>query len=257
MSSKSKTKTATTPWSPATPYITGALGDMSSAYGTAKGTISQWSPTLNDAISRIQQNMAHPPQYLTDARGQLDRTINGDYLNPESNPYASGMAKLIADRTQGGYNTTFGASGRSHGGLAALLSSQGVGDALGQFYGGIYENERGRQQQAMMAAPGFHGDEYTDINELVPTITNTAMLPVNAANAYGQGITGASSPYNTQTTTQKQSLLPQALGLAGMIGGAFMGMPPVGGGMGLSSIMQGGGTSSFFGGSRNPFSFGG
>jgi hypothetical protein len=249
MSSKTKTKTATTPWTPATPYITGAMGDMKGAYDTAQGTINKWSPALDQAIQKIQQDIASPPQYVTDARSQLDKTINGDYLNPERNPYSAGMAKLIADRTQGGYNATFGASGRSHGGLAALLSSQGVGDALGNFYGNIYESERGRQQQAIGAAPGFHGDEFTGINELFPAVANTAMLPVNAANAYGQGITGASSPYNTQTTTQKTPLLPQALGLAGMIGSAFMPMPGVGGGLG--SIMVGGGTQNYF--NAHPF----
>lgn len=250
-SSKTTTKSATTPWTPATPYVTGAMGDVNQAYGQTQGTINKWSPALDSAIQKIQQDIAHPPQYLTDARSQLDKTIKGDYLNPESNPYSAGMAKLIADRTQGGYGATFGASGRSHGGLAALLSSQGVGDALGNFYGNIYESERGRQQQAIGAAPAFHGDEFTGINELFPAVANTAMLPVNAANAYGQAITGLSSPYNnqTQTTTQKTPLLPQALGLAGMIGSAFMPMPGVGGGLG--SIMMGGGTNSFF--NSHPF----
>jgi hypothetical protein len=202
-------------------------------------------------LAAFQQDIASPPQYLTDARHQLDKTINGDYLNPGSNPYEAGMAKLIGDQAQGEYNTTFGASGRSHGGMAALLSSQGVGNALNNFYGGIYESERGRQQQAISAAPGFHGDEFTGINELFPAVANTAMLPVNAASAYGSAVTGLSSPYSnqSQTTTQKTPLLPQALGLAGMIGSAFMPMPAVGGGLG--SIMMGGGTQNYF--NAHPF----
>jgi hypothetical protein len=145
------------------------------------------------------------------------------------------MAKLIGDRTQGNYNATFGASGRAHGGLAALLSGQGVGDALGGFYGNIYNQERGRQQQATMAAPAFHQDEYTDINELFPAVQNTAMLPLAAANQYAGGLGGLLSPYNTSTTTQKQSMLPQLLGLAAQIGGAAFGVPMPGGG-GLASM---------------------
>jgi hypothetical protein len=62
MSSKSKTttKTATTPWTPATPYITGGLQDVSGAYDTAKSTINQWSPTLNAAIGRIPAGYRKP-----------------------------------------------------------------------------------------------------------------------------------------------------------------------------------------------------
>lgn len=253
MGGKTKTKTKVTPWGPAEGSIKGALAGLDSANATAQGTIAQWSPALNAAIGQIQSNIAHPPQYTTDARTQLDKTINGDYVN--SNPYTEGMAKLIADKTQGGYNASFGASGRTHGGLAALLSGQGVGDALGTFYGNQYEGERGRQQQAIMASPAFHQDEYTDINQLFPAVQNTAMLPLNAANAYGSGVTNVSSPYNTTNTTQKKTMgLADIIGMAAQVGGAFMGVPPVGLMGGMGGIMQGGGTSAFMNSARNPFS---
>jgi hypothetical protein len=234
MSSKTKTQTKTTPWDPAA--IKRGTGALDTGYGQAQGTIAQYSPSLNNAISQITEKIAAPPSYVTDARAQLDKTIQGDYLDPASNPYAAGMAKLIGDQTQGNYNATFGASGRAHGGLAALLSGQGVSDALGSFYGNIYNQERGRQQQATMAAPAFHQDEYTDINELFPAVQNTAMLPLAAANQYAGGLGGLLSPYNTSTTTQKQSLLPQLLGLAAQIGGAAFGVPMPSGGGGLASM---------------------
>jgi hypothetical protein len=249
MSSKSKSTTKVTPYDPAA--INAASGALKGAYGTTQGTIAQWSPALNNAIGQINNNITHPPSFVTDAQAQLDKTINGDYLNPESNPYASGMAKLIGDRTQGNYNATFGASGRSHGGLAAMLQGQGVGDALQSFYGNIYEGERGRQQAATMAAPAFHQDQYTDINELFPAVNNTAMLPINAANAYAGGLGQLIAPYATQTTKSKQGFgLQQALGLAGMIGGALMPMPsaiPMGGGGGGLMNMGGGNGSGYVG----------
>jgi hypothetical protein len=248
MSKKTKTKTKTTPWDPAA--IKRGEGALDTGYGQAQSTIAQYSPALNAAVNQITQKIAAPPSYVTDARAQLDKTINGDYLDPATNPYSSGMAKLIADRTQGNYNATFGASGRAHGGLAALLSTQGVGDSLNKFYGDIYNNERQRQYGATMAEPAFHQDEYTDINELFPAVQNTAMLPLQAAGQYAGGLGGLLSPYNTSTTTQKQSMLPQLLGLAAQIGSAFMPMP--GGGMasmGATKAADGGlGFLSGFGG---------
>ena len=232
----SKKTTEVTPWKPAEPYIKDALGSQQAGYGQTRSTLAQWAPTLNTALQQASSNITHPPAYSTDARTQLDKTINGDYIN--SNPYTGGIADLIAQKTQGQYNTTFGGSGRSHGGLAALLSAQGVGDALQSFYGGTYENERNRQQQAIGMAPGFNQDEYTGINNLIPAVNNTAMMPLNAANAYGQGVTGVTSPYST--TTQKTPFnIGSALGLAAQIGSAFI--PGVGPAMTLAKV--GGGLS--------------
>jgi hypothetical protein len=241
-----------------TPYDTGAIkastDALSGAYGQSQATIAQNSPALQTAINQIQHNIASPPQYATDARAQLDKTINGGYLDPASNPYASGMAKLIGDRTQGNYNATFGASGRSHGGLAALLSGQGVADALGGFYGNIYNTERGNQQAATMAAPAFNQDEYTGTNALFPAVSGATMLPLNAANSYAGGTGSLLSPYGTSTVTQKQSLLPALIGGAAMIGGSLI--PGAGGlsgliGGGSGSIVPGGGTANYF--AQHPF----
>lgn len=240
MSSKTKTKTTNTPYDPAA--IKAGQNALNTGYGQAQNTIAQNSPALQGAINQINQNIATPPQYSVDARANLDKTINGDYLDPASNPYSSGMAKLIGDRTAGNYAATFGASGRSHGGLAALLSSQGTGDALNNFYGNIYNQERGLQQNATLAAPAFNQDEYTGIDHLFPAVANTATLPLNAANSYASGIGNLIQPYSTQTTTQKQGFgLQQALGLAGMVAGAAMGNPMAmsagGGGGGLAGLM--------------------
>lgn len=225
----SKKTTEVTPWKPAEPYIKDALGSQQAGYGQTKDALAQWSPTLNAALAKASGTAMNPPAYSVDARNQLDKTINGDYIN--ANPYTGGIADLIAKKTQGQYNTTFGGSGRAHGGLAALLSSQGVGDALSQFYNQNYQNERGMQQQAIGMAPGFNQDEYTGINNLLPAVSGTAMLPLNAANAYGAGVTGTTSPYST--TTQKTPFgLGSALGLAAQIGSAFI---PVAGQIGTAA----------------------
>ena len=86
--------------------------------------------------------------------------------------------------------------------------------------------------------PAFHQDDYTDINALFPAVSNTAMMPLNAANAYGNGVTTVNSPYTSETTTQKTgglgAVLSPILGLAGMVGGAML---PGGG---LAGLLGGG-----------------
>lgn len=236
MSSKKSTTTTRTPYDPA--LVTAGSNALTGGYGAAQQTLAQNSPALQNAINSITANMAKPPGYLTDARTQLDKTIQGDYVN--SNPYTGGIADLIAKKTAGNYNASFGASGRSHGGLAALLSGQGIGDALGQFYSGVYDQERGRQQQAIGEAPAFHGDEYTDINALFPAVNNAAMMPLNAATQYSGGITGLISPYTTDKQVEKTSGLGSILGPALMLGGALF--PPAAGlGAGMGAMGGAGG----------------
>jgi hypothetical protein len=257
MASKSTTKTKVTPYDAAA--IKAGQGALDSGYAQAQAKQAQFSPAIDSAIGQIGQNIAHPPAYQTDARTQLDNTINGQYLKPDSNPYTKGMADLIAQRTQGGYNQSFGASGRAHGGLAALLSSQGVGDALGQFYGGVYENERGRQQQAVGMAPQFNQDEYTGVNNLLPAVSNYSNMGLNTANNYAQGMGNLIAPYASTKTTQRTPFgLQQAVGLAAQIGGAIAtggtSLAASGAMSGLGGMMGGGNMS---GPISNPYGSGG
>lgn len=241
ISSGGKTKTKTTPWAPAEPYIKDSLAGLQSANQNAQAALTQYTPTLDAAIAKASGMMTTPPQYLTDARTQLDKTINGDYLG--KNPYASSLADQIAQRTGAQYNSTFGGAGRSSGGLAALLSSQGVGDALNQFYSNQYNTDRALQQNAIAAAPGFHQDEYTDSNQAANLINGRVTLPLQAANSYAGGVTATTSPYNTQTVKQSSNPLQTILGLGMTAAGAYFGQPQLmSGGLGVASGgMSGGG----------------
>ncbi len=206
---KTKTSSSTTPNPMFTPSIQSATAGLDNAFASAQGSVARYAPMQDQAIQRIQSNINNPPAYLSAARDNMTRTINGDFVN--SNPELENMARRIGDQAQGGYAATFGASGRSHGGMAALLSAQGVGDALSTFRGNQYNFERGLQQQATMAAPAFHQDEYTDINALFPAIQSATNLPMGVANQYALGIGGLAQPYTNSRGTQTQS---QGFGLA-------------------------------------------
>lgn len=239
MGSKTKTKTTVAPPSWGQQYVTGALGAEQQGLNAANQTLQQYSPQQNAAINFAYNNLENPAPFTTDSRNLLDSTVNGNFLSPSTNPYSAAMGKQIADQTQGEYNSTFGGSGRAHGGMAALLSSQGVGNALDNFYGNIYEQERSRQQQAMMAEPAFNSDQYTAANAMFPEISSTAMGPLQAAALYGNSVGTTLGPYGSTSTTQSTPFgLQQALGLGMMAAGAFIpGAQPL---MGMGAGMMGG-----------------
>lgn len=240
MSSKKTTKTATTssntPWAPAQPYITDSLEGAKDAANQGQSLITNNQSGINAALSKLSSNVTDRPSYQTDARTQLGKTINGDYIN--ANPYTSGLADLIAQKTGAQYNSTFGAAGRASGGLAALLSAQGTGDALQQFYSNQYNTERGNQMQAIGMAPAFNTDEQTASNALLNGIGVASQQPGQIANNYAATVANATSPYvqnaSTGKTTEKTSGLGSVLstvgGLAAQLGGAFL---PTGGMSGL------------------------
>ncbi len=253
MGSKKKTTTKSTPWGPAEGAIKGSLASMTAGNANAQATYDQFKPAQTMAVQQIVDRMQAPPSYAVDARSQLGKTINGDYVN--SNPHTGAIADLIAQKTGAQYNSTFGAAGRAHGGMAALLSGQGVGDALQSFYSDQHGRERGMQQQAIMAAPGFQQAENIDAQALFPMINNMAMGPLQAAALYGQGVNGVAGQYGTQKTTEKTPFgLQQAIGLAMMAGGAATGNPMM---MSGGAGMAGGGGSSgggYTGVGGSPFS---
>jgi hypothetical protein len=93
---------------------------------------------------------------------EFQKTINGGYLSPESNPYLSDYFRLGSERVKSSLSPTFGhmqAFGHHSGYNEAL--SRGLGDLAVGIYGGAYEKERDRQNQMVGAAPAFLGQSST------------------------------------------------------------------------------------------------
>src|SRR5690242_10228033 len=68
------------PWAPVQPYLT-------FGFGQAQNLFNQSQPFVQQA-SDLQRQRALDPNGLTaQAQNQLSSTINGDYLNPNTNPY--------------------------------------------------------------------------------------------------------------------------------------------------------------------------
>lgn len=130
-----------------------------------------------------QRAMAGSPE-LAAAKQEFQRTMGGEYLSPESNPWLSGMydaasrgmtrnfnqsvmptlnSRFAMGRTQqdAGQNAQTGAIGRAQGQLAT-----GLGDMASNLYGGAYGAERGRMMQASQMAPALAQSDYADSSML-------------------------------------------------------------------------------------------
>lgn len=130
--------------------------------------LAGFTPEQLQGMNQIT-TMAAPAQQLANLTGmETGRTIAGDYLGPESNPYlkatfesaASGATQQFKNATMPGIMAAaqragqFGSSAMNESlGDAATNFGGGLNDLATKIYGGNYASERQRQIQAMGMAP--------------------------------------------------------------------------------------------------------
>ena len=144
----------------------GAGQDMIQQAGSAVGPHAQilQGMTGYGGLGEAGQFFGQPdalPAFSTD---QLGATASGSFLG--SNPYLDQMFNTAAGRVSErfsedilpGIDSTFGAGGRTGGGLHALATGRAAGDAVQELsglaadiYAPAYESERNRQLQAAQA----------------------------------------------------------------------------------------------------------
>jgi hypothetical protein len=95
-----------------------------------------------------------PNELNTNASHLVNNTLQGDYLNPDSNPYLQGTFNRAADLTRGRLDSEFAGAGRNLG-AAQPARSEELQTLASNIYGGNYQAERDRQQSALGQAQGF------------------------------------------------------------------------------------------------------
>jgi hypothetical protein len=143
-----------------TPYQGQRIAELNNNQNTALGM------TANQAMNGFQGQ--------GDVGDLYQRTVRGDYLTPDSNPYLRATADAIGtdfNRTVGAQNAsmqrTAGAFGNS--GLQQKMSMDNAGLAgkLNDLYSNNYNMERSNQLQAMQLAPQMQNMGYTDAKQLL------------------------------------------------------------------------------------------
>ena len=141
------------------------------AYEYGQGRVTGTTDETTAGQNMIMRRGMAGGGVIGEAENQMNATLSDKYLNAESNPWLGGMYDAAASKmgrhfnesVVSGLNSRFamGRTQQDRGGnaqTAAMGRAQselagGLGDLANNMYGGAYNQERGRQMQAMQMAP--------------------------------------------------------------------------------------------------------
>jgi hypothetical protein len=170
---------------------TGALADRDPQTSTSQTQLPPWLQSLGPDFAKRAGEVANMPypgqagfnadqnaafqQYrdqassplLGAASGQLQSTLNGDYLKPESNPYLKGMIDQATQRASGAVNSAFNKGGAWGGSANQELLGRTIGETTNNLNYTNYNAERGRQMTAAGLAPGINSAQQMNTTNLL------------------------------------------------------------------------------------------
>jgi hypothetical protein len=161
------------PWSGVQPYLKGGLADLSKWYSSSAGrsyfpgsTVVPFSPFTEQALGATAQRAMDGSPVTAAAKNNITSTLNGDFLDPSSNPWLSSTYDLAAGKVRAGLDSQFNSSGGYGGSLHQGAMADNLGDLATKIYGGNYAQERSNQMQANLFAPSLANQDYFDMGQL-------------------------------------------------------------------------------------------
>ena len=104
---------------------------------------------------------------LTDAAGDLTgRTLAGDFLSPDSNPFLEQTFNRAADLTRTRLDTEFAGAGRNLGASRPARSEE-LQTLAADIFGGNFQRERDRQAAAVGSAQNLANQDFADIQAMI------------------------------------------------------------------------------------------
>lgn len=208
------------PYQESQPFINSFLQDNQNWYDwSQQHPFSDLQQRGFNMVDNVANGGRSTSPTLNAASDELTKTLNGDYLTPETNPYLRDIATRISGIAGANSNATFGGRGRSSSGLAGYYSGKAVGDSLTDMYGTNYANERGRMLQAAGLVPQFEEAKYTPAQAMISagsTITNQP-YERNAQQAGILAQIGSLGRQGTESTNATTQNYRQSSGLIGKI----------------------------------------
>jgi hypothetical protein len=146
------------------------------------------------------------------AMPMLLKAAQGDYLSPDSNPWLKSTYDQAFGNVQNSVGSAMAGAGRFGSGAMAGALTSGAGNLASQIYGGNYQQERSRQQEAQ----GTIGNLFnTGIGLGISANADAGQLASGDRSAVQQALGQLSNNYNSglDATTRMAALSP-ALGEA-------------------------------------------
>jgi hypothetical protein len=257
------------------PFLSYGLGEAQRLYGTGGPqyypgqTYVAPSQTTQSGLQALEQRAMQGSPLVGQAQQQISNTIGGNYLS--GNPFFQGAFAPAAQAATQQFQTAIGdigsaasKAGRYGSGAMGTLQDRASGqlaqqlsNTAGQLAYQNYADERGRQQAATMAAPGFAQADYQDIQNLLAAgqaregYTGQQLqsdiarfnfqqqapqqnLATFLSSVYGNPMATLKS--QTQTGSADTSNLQNLLGMAAVGGGLYKNL---GGASGISNLTSG------------------
>ena len=100
-------------------------------------------------------------------QGMLEKTLKGDYLSPDSNPWFRQNVESAMGQVQGRLNNQFNNPGAFGSTAHQEVMNRGLGELASGMYGQNYANERANQMGAAGQALGYGAQDYNDLNAML------------------------------------------------------------------------------------------
>lgn len=166
------TQTSTSePWIQAQPYARSALRRAKKIADTPfqayEGQrFADFNQDQLQGLDMTRQRALAGSPVTNAAKTNLEATLRGDYLNPQSNPYLQNTVNQAMGDVQSRVNSQF--SGNNFGGSAHQEWMQkNLMDTAMPYYMQNYGDERNRQMQANLFAPQMAQSDYADLQALL------------------------------------------------------------------------------------------
>jgi len=145
-------------------------------------TVAPFTQDQQAAMDAVRARATAGSPVVNAAQQQTLNTINGDYLNPQTNPYLQQTFDQAANRVTDAFSrgtaaqtdarfARAGAFGGSAWNQAQQANQTALGDSLAgmaaNIFGNNYAQERNRQQQAAQFAPNLAAQDYRDAEALL------------------------------------------------------------------------------------------
>lgn len=148
------------------PYIKQGLAESANLYDYQRGgqnMVAPLSPETQQAWQMGAQRATNGSPTVGAAQDLATKTLQGGFLG--SNPYLDQTFNRAALQTQNQLASEFARSGRNVEASEGLRSQQ-LNDLATGIYGGAYDAERNRMQDALGAAVPLANQDYVDIGQL-------------------------------------------------------------------------------------------
>lgn len=215
-----------------------------------EATYTNFAPQTETALQLAQARAIGGNPLLGSAQNEINSILQGNYLNPQSNPFLQGVANQVSDDVTSRVNSQFTKAGRLGSGANQEILTRELADAQNRLYADNFAQERNRQFQATQLAPQLAQADYDDINALSNVgQTRESLEMAKLQDAIGRFDFEQQRPFlklreylgtlgaNVPTTTASTQPVFRNTG-AGLLGGAMTGAK-LGGQIGGLSPMMG------------------